>query len=736
MEIITYIKNKPQQVSLSIALFFFILLGLFLRFEALDAVIVNEWVTRDFDRAFNLVDGNYIPLAGPEANNGGRLPGPFLYFLFAIPILFHYSYDSIFIFNLILNIASIGVLFFSLKKFFNLTFACIASALVCVNTFHISGVFFPINPSFIFLFVALFIWFFLEFTIAEKTIFFPLQVLTISLAIQIHYSMALLYLIPVVSIFVFKIKIPLKPLLLTISLCLACFTPFFFYKQFFYYPLIAGAAGSGLENLSLLKILSLFAIPNTIANITSNGSAQYWHSPIEIVSTISRTAIYVSILTLIYFTYSRYKKGDLISCKKPLAVFFIFYIPAFIYEVINPSLGHFWYAFIFVIPTILLVTQAGSTFFSLIENKILKSVFSIFIFSLLIFISHLSINHVDKGVKLVSGSVFRGTFEGSFKNYQNTLGKLMVALEMNPDQFAKKVYFLDARPSSVKRLEFAYSRLNEKQKNKIRNVNDDLCYFLFNAKPSRSQVKFAHLNHFLNDETIERLNQIIFNSNYLGIKRQLRGIPYKPKSNQFCYNNSFNSFVVDKEIRAILKEVKPIINKRAGMKHSFKTLFKKETYDSKNILTSFNGSYVVLNRMSKLPFKFNLTISKEINGYRVRSELISVYFWRNINVYLSKVFLKFLNKKYTTYSKNTNVEKSDVMILPSKTIASSVNNMGNVSDWSYNQFWFSETIIPFEDIEFKKDKFIIGLFSQFIWDESQNCCMFFTENQIMIPLNN
>ena len=117
MYIFEYFKNSPKLSFSYLTLFIFILLGLFLRLEALDNVIVNEWVTRDFDRAFNLVDGNYIPLAGPEAKNGGRLPGPFLYFLIAIPLLFHYSYDSVFVFNFLLNIASISVLFFQLRDF-------------------------------------------------------------------------------------------------------------------------------------------------------------------------------------------------------------------------------------------------------------------------------------------------------------------------------------------------------------------------------------------------------------------------------------------------------------------------------------------------------------------------------------------------------------------------------------------------------------------------------------------
>jgi len=70
-----------------IAFLITIIIGVYFRMIVLDYSFVNEWVTRDFDRAFNIFDGSYIPLAGPEYDNGGRLPGPFLYFLLLIPIL-------------------------------------------------------------------------------------------------------------------------------------------------------------------------------------------------------------------------------------------------------------------------------------------------------------------------------------------------------------------------------------------------------------------------------------------------------------------------------------------------------------------------------------------------------------------------------------------------------------------------------------------------------------------------
>ena len=135
-----------------------IVFGVYLRFEALQSAQVGaqEWVTRDFDRAFNIVEGVYVPLAGPESNAGGRLPGPFMYFWLAIPLLFHKSYESIFTFNFLLNAGSLIGTFFILKRYFNLYIGGISSGLLSLSTHHISAINFPINPAFIFPFITFF----------------------------------------------------------------------------------------------------------------------------------------------------------------------------------------------------------------------------------------------------------------------------------------------------------------------------------------------------------------------------------------------------------------------------------------------------------------------------------------------------------------------------------------------------------------------------------------------------
>ena len=122
----------------------------------------------ELDRAFHLTKGNYFPLAGPEASGGGRLPGPFLYYLLAIPLLIKSSYDSIFIFHFILNVGSLLTFFLFAWKHFQFKTAVLALILFSLDLSHIGTISFPINPVFIFAFIILFMHFFLKFMDQRK----------------------------------------------------------------------------------------------------------------------------------------------------------------------------------------------------------------------------------------------------------------------------------------------------------------------------------------------------------------------------------------------------------------------------------------------------------------------------------------------------------------------------------------------------------------------------------------
>ena len=48
-----YYENNKIKICLMLGLLFLALFGIYLRWLGLDNIYINQWVTRDFDRAFN-----------------------------------------------------------------------------------------------------------------------------------------------------------------------------------------------------------------------------------------------------------------------------------------------------------------------------------------------------------------------------------------------------------------------------------------------------------------------------------------------------------------------------------------------------------------------------------------------------------------------------------------------------------------------------------------------------------
>ena len=76
-----------------------------------------------------------------------------------------------------------------------------------------------------------------------------------------------------------------------------------------------------------------------------------------------------------------------------------------------------------------------------------------------------------------------------------------------------------------------------------------------------------------------------------------------------------------------------------------------------------------------------------------------------------------------------------INIFPANTLASNVNNMLDVSDWSYNKYWVTEKLLPNGYIELVEGEFILMLTVIFNYEESINCCAADLNHKILISLN-
>jgi hypothetical protein len=336
-----------------------IIAGFSLRYLTYDTAYINSWVTRDFDRAFNLVNGNYFPLAGSELNNSGRLPGPFLYLLLAIPILINSSYESVIAFNLILNCASVIGLFFVAKKFFGVYVGILSAILLSFNLTHIGAAGFPFNPSYLFLLVPLYLWFVFELSVNRNIKFLPIIILIVSLGVQLHFSFSTFYLAPILLIFLFRIKIPVKTILMSIVGAAICFSPYVIYLKQTINPKFETIGTFEKPNSFIEKTIKFPFVADTINKMTfRNGLRRSFYFD-EKIATIYYALTFFSMCFLVWKIYKISQEKGFQKTNKETSLFLVFYAPALIYEVINPvgysKNPHNWYTFIFIIPQMLFI---------------------------------------------------------------------------------------------------------------------------------------------------------------------------------------------------------------------------------------------------------------------------------------------------------------------------------------------------------------------------------------------
>jgi hypothetical protein len=715
--------DKYNLVLILLTVFLAFIFGVYSRVEILDVAIINDWVARDFDRAFNILEGNYFPLAGPEVNNGGRLPGPFMYIFLTIPLLFNKSYESILIFNLILNLGSIVGLFFVLRRFFNIYFASTATALVSINIFHIGAVQFPINPSFLFPFVVLFLWFLLEFFLNKKRNYFLLVILVFCLSIQFHYSFATYLLVLIILCGVFKTKASKDILLRSLLIAVICFSPYFLYKIQTFIPENQGINKTITKpKLSgLVDIATIITLQNSIPNIIAPVAYRESQDPPKVLHNFYYFMTTISILFLAFRLLFRKKQGLNVNFEKEIILFIFFYAPGFAFELANPKSGHYWYAFIFVIPQSLIISHFLTSIFQNLTQKIARVLFSTGLLAGLCVLAIAGSGFISDGMEKLRSNLNNG----SYKTSKLFLSSLKKELNLKPKQFLEQVYFLEFRPSSLRRTHFAFNEEKDQKWNSI--IEDKSCYFVSQSPPDSDQIRGLALKNFQSDKTINRFPSRLFSLDMSGNIKKFEITKYIPKHNQSCYNNLFNPFVNTKEIRDLLVHAKSIkLDKRRSVQ--FKTISFEDEYDENNELISFTGNYVINSPITQTPFQFNLSVKKEDAMYSLKGEITSYYYWASPDFNLSKLDV-FFTQGQTGNSKSGGINQ--IEILSEKTLASDLNHLGNSDFWNYNRKWYRvANFNPTDKLE--KDNMTINIMWSMVWNNySGKNLSGYTENNMI-----
>ncbi len=625
------------------------LFGLSLRFQMLDFFYFNEWVARDFDRAFNLFEGLYIPLAGPELDNGGRLPGPFLYFLMAIPLFVNKSFESIAQFNFLLNVVAVLVLFIAIKKHFDFFVASIFTILISIYLPHVNIFGYPINPSFLFPFIAIYIWLTLNLVVKEDEKAFPLIVLVVSLGIQLHYSMATFYAIPLILIFLYKIKISRKYILTTLFILLLVFLPYFFYKAQTFIPSPPIKNQFALLKigsfLSLGELLDVVFLKKTMLRITYYNGMENRRLFSNWVVLIYYFLIYFA---LAYWVFKIFKKG-IQSYKKEFAIFLTFYIPAFFYEIARPYMAHLWYCYIFIFPTFIIVSLFFCEVFKDLKSPGLKVIFVCLTAAFTLFITKDTYTEFNE----YRTQEIRKDFKYTYQNTNYFIQAILDHLNITGADFYKRVFidFDNFALFSKRRLELVGNGVKSSS-NGINIKNNRDCFYLFDLSIKRDkfqhkvEVKNPRWNALFEDESIKikSINKSNLKIIYKGHVMFLGVITYTPKnSGQRCYTNNQNPFAVNKETRQLLIDTKALSDAKKSV--AAKVLSSERRFDENSELVYLDEEYLIFKRTIQAPIKFRVNIRKNDSGYDINTNITMFSYYLGRKLELKDVSLVISDKR-------------------------------------------------------------------------------------------
>jgi hypothetical protein len=214
-----------MSIKTKILLSIIILLAVFLRFYNL------KYIEFNFDQVANPILAEQIIKNGPLPQNcllssiGVCNPFFFLYMLVP-PMLI--SPDPIFLtgFIALINVFSVLLLFFFVKKFFNETTALISSAMLAVNQWAIIFSRTIWQQNVLIFFTILFFWFLFNFAFANKKLHLIWAILFLGIISQLHQLGMLLGLILLVCIIIFRKNVTFKNLLIGFFLLLLLYLPF------------------------------------------------------------------------------------------------------------------------------------------------------------------------------------------------------------------------------------------------------------------------------------------------------------------------------------------------------------------------------------------------------------------------------------------------------------------------------------------------------------------------------
>ena len=327
-----------------------------------------------------------------------------------------------------------------IRKYFGAVTGAFASILLAVNIVHWDSAGFPINPTFMFPLIFIFLWFLFKVVIENEIKYFPWTFVVIFLGIQMHFSMAAYYLIPLISCLLFKIKINQSQIIKTIIFSFFCFVMYLFYKFQFYEPEIKIAETFFKFEISFLSILKIIFLLDVFDHINHGIHLNEFYSISSYIPKFDYFFSFISFYGVLVFCFLNSGNNSLEKFKKETLLLLTFYIPAIVYEITKPpSTWHFWYYFIFVLPILLIKARFVYLIIEWLRGALTKI---ISVFLILIFIGFITFTNSKQILRINELQKLAVRFSDFYnaRNLKNLLRTLMENLNMTPSVFFENVY--------------------------------------------------------------------------------------------------------------------------------------------------------------------------------------------------------------------------------------------------------------------------------------------------------
>ncbi len=202
-----------------------VLVGACLRLWQPDLGYLSLHTTRDLYRSLQLLRGVEFPLLGSELQYGGRVLGPLMYVLTAIPLATSMNPVSVAIFIGVLNTLLLVVVWLFARAWFGAAVAFWATAFYAVFPLEIAQLRFNWNPCFLPLMATGALIGVVQVAVRRRPWHLLTVVLFISLGLQLHISSAELIVSAGIVLLVARVRIPWKVWAAAAALVLVLFSP-------------------------------------------------------------------------------------------------------------------------------------------------------------------------------------------------------------------------------------------------------------------------------------------------------------------------------------------------------------------------------------------------------------------------------------------------------------------------------------------------------------------------------